>query len=488
MNSSIWSLGDSDNSYGQQSLINDTDGSKIYRIKDTITNKLGNWFGSVDKTPTNHSQLRANTTNTCNYGDWISITYQAKAMPSVTEARIYPRGCQKGHPLDTNVWVSGGSKVRYKYTYNMRNKPDKIYIEREDGRPIVGIDDNSAIIINIGSSMHYNCKWVRYHANGQYLTVWENESWSGADSNYFPVWNAGDYVKGYNEASVGFNARNPINDGQWHTYSNNAQCKTLPESWYDYSTKGIGIDFSNLVAGGDMYIRRVKFGRASKVEVKRDNSALVYSGYGSDVTDTGLVVKPETPTLVDMQTLESSINMKLHANTHTEQHSYKARSLGSSGNNPSTWSRAYNVTLTSTPSKYIAKLYKNGTPILDGDMPTDWTYSDVKRGDKITGQVWTVDTEGQKSETPLQINYTVKQTLADYKKDVKKLEDDSNKVAKSYSYEERLNIKGKVTKAAEDLMTNLNLRSHKANVTINNRKENETEFEAGEKLVNIYVN
>lgn len=483
------------NGTGGGQSIQTIDGFKAIHSPDTYTNLTGNFYNYPDdKSARNYIDFGRMTSPN---GKWFSMSAKVKCTGNTNRFHLFgiDGHCNKGVVFTDN----DGRVIKFKEDYNTRYKQD-LYVYADNG--LVQLNDNRVYILvsSTDDNWGYYYGYYVWHQSAQRFTF--SNGWNISDAYLYnnrttpryDTFKAGSPVLrlqvGVEVGGLNFGERQIKDDGQWYTITLNAQIQ-YDTTRYDPNKNGFApsIEWGS---NGDFYVTDVKFGDASRVQVFRDTdnfTNLIYDDYGSEFIDTGLVIKPNTPTITYLDTLENSISLQFNATEKNEQHYYTTRSLNSRGEWSPLSSKKY-VTLTSTPSKYHIKLYKNNSLVKDEDTTSNSiSYEDVKQGDRITGSIQTIDTNGQWSD-PISINYIVKQTLKDYKKDVKQLEDDSNKVAKSYSYDERETIKGKINKTANDLRTNPNLNRHKAVTTIDDEalKENETEFESGRKIVNIYVN
>lgn len=418
MTSSNWDLNDSANSYGKQSLTQ-FDGEAVYKIGDTVTNSEGNWFGDPLRTPTSTSRLSDKTKNTFNYGSWVSITYYARVDAGSSDQHLGPRAYGRVPPNDSYTMLdNSGRKILYSSNTDFMSKPSKIYLKTASGDR-VNLADEQQCLINVGKFGYATFIWYRWNQDGQYLYTYSGTDTSTYNSNKRKVCYANEEVRGYLEGSVGFASRAPIADSTWHVYSNNVQMNQLPESWYDYSTDGVGLDFANHIRNGNMYIKGVKFGRASKVQVMRDGGTVVYDGYGSDVTDSGIVVTPSAPTVTGADTKANYVRFNFAAQNKTETHTYRARSQSNSTGEYSNWSGDYNVNLISNIQGYSVVVDKNSNTTPSANINNTNGVIDTsgyREGDVIYCHVRAVDQNGQWS-TPIHYRYVVKQTASDLKSD-----------------------------------------------------------------------
>lgn len=477
------------NNYGHQSITSEDyySGGKSLKCYDNKRSKMGNHLWSPMMTDADSSHFVIKDTCRAPNMSLVSVNFKAKSRNSNSTVSAVVGGKEEiNYGVVAKDW--NNHTVKYRDTIDWRQPPNKVYVYADEG-PVV-FDVNQAYMLCTSKDFGYFTNiWYRWSYDEQCFYSFNLTDLSRTtDTRRKAKFNAGESLLMYEHSGIFPPSKEIPGDSQWHTYSCNVRLDKFAEhpDQYDYYNQGVGLEFVEST-DGTLYIDDVKFGKASRVQIQRDNSTQVYEGYDSDIVDTGFVVKPNVPDISTLETLDVGFKLGFEATTNQEKHTYKARSCRQESNDWSIWSKEFPVTMISTPSKYHVKLYKNGNLIKDEDTTAkEIIYTDAVRGDKITGEIYTIDTEGQKSSaTP--INYTVKQTLKDYKADVKQLEDDSNKVKKQYSYEEKKDIKANITKAAEDLRTNPNLNKYKPNTVINGLDTDASEFKAGDKLVNIYI-
>lgn len=462
------------NGNGNQSIISDDyySNGKALLVENTKDTKLGNYYMKSVDTNSNQSCVTFNKTFKANNSQWVSMSYLVKSNSDSTIESAFLTSGIAYRPLS---WVINGKTVIYNETVTWTKWLESFSVSFEDGSDLPeGSTCYVATSKNTDRKFSYNP--YRYSkADKKMHCVHEDIIGKPIDDDKRSAYNKGDVLNLV--ASIFVNRSSRIrDDNQWHKYS--ANIKLISDiTKFDYSRDGL-ISYLLTESGGGVKIDEVKFGYASRVQVMRDGTQ-VYDDYGSEFEDSDLSIKPNTPTISSFETYANSVRLTYSSDTKTEQHIYKARSKSSRGN-WSNWSTDYPITLESIPDKYHLVLYKNGEKVVDKDTGTVFDYKDIKRGDRLTGQLCAIDKNGQKSQV-VNIGYTVKQTLNDYKNDMKNLEIDGH-----YPYGEDNNIKEELENESIKLRTNSNLNNYRPRVEILD-KLSETEFKEGIKEVRVYL-
>ena len=445
---------------GQQS-IQTVDGQKVVQVNRNNPSGGNKYVRASGATDSPWSLCKSGTIYSIPNHGWVSMSYKVKGSGSIDsylEGSYYNYG-KPFKDLD-------GNDVTFAETVNFNNNINEFKVNGN-------FRDGEGIQLCMGKTGNVSYAYGYYTYNANRGTFIKN-SGSTVTSGTKSTFNAGEKVLAVWNSDVNFIRRDIPNDGQWHTVSSNVYMD-VDEADYSYSVKG-GRPAVSTSTQDKLQIKDIKFGKASKVEVMRDDTSLVYSDYGADVIDSDIVVKPNKPTIQHLETLVDKVRFGYSAQNKQEVHNYKARSLGSSGNNPSSWSQNYPVTLNSTVDRYHIKLYKNGSLVKDEDTGTFFEYTDVRRGDRLTGELYTIDTQNQWAEAT-SIDYTVGQTAIDLKDDIRQFMSsvqDSNDIDNTVNQtslmglRENTNIPYQVQSVNIDKATKYNKGKLNADVSINN--------------------
>ena len=389
---------------GQQS-IQTIDGQKVVQVNRNNPSGGNKYIRASGATDSAWSLCKSGSIYSLPNHGWVSMSYKVKGSGSV-DSYLEGSYFNYGKPFKD----LDGNYVTFAETVNFNNNINEF---RVNGN----FHDGDGIQLCMSKTGNISYAYGYYTYNASRGTFIKN-SGSTVTSGTKGIFNAGEKVLVVYNSDVNFIQRNITNDGQWHTVSSNVYMD-VDEADYSYSVRG-GRPAVSTSTQDKLQIKDIKFGKASKVEVVRDNSSLVYSDYGSDFVDSGATITPNTPSVTSAVTNDNNVVMSFRANDKTETHNYKSRSLGSSGNNPSAWSREYPVTLTSNVRGYSIVVDRNANTNPANTINNTNGIADVtgyRRGDVIYLHAKTVDQNNNWS-SPIHYRYVVGQTASDLKNDV----------------------------------------------------------------------
>ena len=396
------------------------DGRNVLMMTDSKTNSSGNYYSY----PSTESTINFSSFSLMKYPreEWFSVSYEVKALSNNNEVYFFAHG---GHRCKGyNTYDIDGKQVYWTNNTNFKNasKGDSFKVKLADGSA-PNFRDGSTVVLVSSDDEQWGFYYIYFtynrstssfiYDNGPFASdVWEGDR-NKLTYSTFPAGSPVLCLNSYSTESH-FENRNIPADGNWHRISNNSII-----TCYDWDTNVNGFRPAfTWSSNNNMYISNVKFGKASKVQVMRDNSTTVYNDYGSEFTDS-YHVTPNNPNVISATTNATDVTFNFKADAKSETHTYKARSLGSSGNKPSAWSKEYPVTLTSTPVGYSVKVDKNANTdpgTAKNNTDGQISVSGYREGDIVYCHIRTVDQNGKWS-APIHYKYTVQQTALDLKED-----------------------------------------------------------------------
>lgn len=451
-------------------------GDKAIHLKDTRTNSQGNLYevpqGASDAI---NSIFYTDGVIYPKNGEWLSISYKHRTTADKSTYLHTKFQCNK----QVNHGASW-STLKYAERIDWRNPPQTIKVYNDEDVP----DGQFQVIAtNKPSGKTTYIAYYKYskinHTISYFNTM--HPAVPKPSSIYCGIFNPGDDVL-IETWPGGSSYKNVKGTDSWITISNNFQMEQDTDL-YDFQKDGANL-YAIWGTDGDAYIDDIKYGKASKVRLQRLNdNKVVYENYGSEFMDTTANSKPSTVTVTSADTLADTVNFQFSAPNSNTTYKYRAMSLGSSGNNPSPWSKEYSVVIPSNIQGYavVVDKYPNTDPgTTENNSSGSLAIAGYNRGDIIYAHVRAVDQNGNWSE-PVHYKYVVKQTLKDYKQDIKDMQ-----VKNNYDYGEEENLKQNLEESALKLRTNQNLKNYTPRVEIENTSR-ETEFKEGNKQVKIYL-
>lgn len=410
------------NGNGTQSF-STLDGKNVLMMTDSINDYKGNYYSYPDtKSQYNYSDfiLMKYPANT-----WFSVSYEVKTVSSNNVISFQAHGGHsgRGYPQVDN----SGNKVYWAETVNMQGKRKgaSFKVRTQDGSaPNWNDGQTLTLVSSTDTNWGFYYIYFTYNKNTSSLVYdygpHPSEVFSGSRNPLsYSTFNDEDEVLCLNAGPIHsfFGSRQIPNDGKWHRVSNNSTLKCFD---YDSNVNGFKPSFI-WKSDNNMYLSNMKFGKASKVQIMRDNKDIIYEDYGSEITDTAITSHPILPSITSADTGAEEVSFKVKAPNTTETHTYKARSLGSDSNTPSSWSKDYSITLGSTVKGYSIVVDKspntepsNTITSLTGDI----SVKGYKRGDVVYCHAKSVDQKNNWSTTT-HYKYVVQQTAPDLVEDIK---------------------------------------------------------------------
>lgn len=412
------------NGRGTQSLTT-YDGRNVLMMTDSITGKSGNYYSYPDTESEN------------NYSDfsymkyprdtWFSVSYEVKAISSNNHISFGARAGHrsKGYPTYDN----SGNQVYWSQSTNLSGSTSSsIYkVKLADGSA-PNFNDGQTVVLVSSDDTNWGFYYIYFTYSASNRGFKFDKSGSGAEygigtysTRKYTTFASGSAVLSLNSYPVqsNFQNRNIPADGQWHRVSSNSQISSID---WDTNINGFKPSFY-WGSNNNMYISNMKFGKASRVQIMRDDSTIVYDDYGSDYLDTTITSKPAAASVTGASTGSTTVDFTFNAPNTSETHYYKSRSLGSDSNTPSNWSQNYAITVGSSTQGYSVVVDSNagtdpGTSM--NNTTGRFSTSGYKRGDTIYCHVRSVDQNGNWS-APMHYRYTVQQTAQDLKADINEL-------------------------------------------------------------------
>lgn len=274
------------NPIGNQSITSGPNGGRVLQVTDTITGRTGNLvnFPDID----NDYSIANFRGRSVPGGVTVSLNYKACAIggsQAVIQFYAATGWFRKGFPTkDYN-----GKDVKFGETVDF-NYPPKEFSAYVDGGD-VNFPDGYIVVVVSSRDQNYDYGVMRYTwkaAQKKFVSEIDGRPWVspsplgpvGSVKN--EVFQKGDSILRYGEASYSFPVRNIPNDGEWVTISANAFIEDNQD--YDFLNRGV---LARLIwkTDGVTMIDDLKFGYASEAEVFRGEQS-IYRGYLSDFEDT----------------------------------------------------------------------------------------------------------------------------------------------------------------------------------------------------------